>query len=278
MRSRPGRDYYAALGVAVTATEEEIKRAYRRLALQYHPDRNPGDRQAEERFKQLAEAYAVLMDSTRRRDYDEQRRARGGGGSRPPRWREEDVFRDLFRDRRSASVFDDLGPEWARQGLRFDEAFLRQVFFSGRGTLVIGPFGVRWVGRFGRRAAAEGVTDPARGSGGAVPVPSLSGFFGWAWARVKETLAAPLRLLGGHRASRPSPRGDLQYEVALPAEDLSRGGRYRLTIERAGGAEELVVTVPSGMRPGTRLRLRGKGEAGKDGTPGDLYLHVRAQG
>jgi hypothetical protein len=215
------------------------------------------------------------MDPARRRAYDDQRREpRPGAGPPPgaPRWREEDVFRDLFSDRRSASVFDDLGAEWARQGLRFDEAFLREVFFSGRGAVVIGPFGVRWIGRFGPRAAAERVGEP--GKGGDV-VPSLPGFLGWAWSRLKEAVTAPFRGARGALGSGPSPRGDLQYEMAVPAGELSRGGRFRLTIERSGRAEELVVTVPAGLRPGTRLRLRGKGEPGRDGRTGDLYLHVR---
>src|SRR3989304_1906980 len=80
MRVRTERDYYGLLGVAPTASGEEIKRAYRRLALRYHPDRNRGDKRAEERFKEISEAYAVLMDPGRRRQYDDLRRARAGGG------------------------------------------------------------------------------------------------------------------------------------------------------------------------------------------------------
>ncbi len=278
MRVRAGRDYYAILGVAETVTDEEVKRAYRRLALQYHPDRNPGDRQAEERFKEVSEAYAILMDPRRRGEYDALRRSRAEGTRvREPRWREEDLFRDLFSDPRTASIFEELGREWARMGLRSNEAFLRDVFFHGRGVVVIGPFGIRWVGAFGPRAPAERVAGDAWAGAAGDVVPSRPGFLGWAWGRVKETAGAPLRFLkeklalarGGSR------RGDLQYEIALPAEDLCAGGRYRLTIQRAGRTEALLVRVPPGVRVGTRLRLRGKGESGSDGTPGDLYLHVR---
>ncbi len=106
MRARTERDYYAILGVPAIASDEEVKRAYRRLALRHHPDRNRGDKRAEERFKEISEAYAVLMDAGRRREYDALRRARAEGTrAREPRWREEELFRDLFTDPRTASVF-----------------------------------------------------------------------------------------------------------------------------------------------------------------------------
>src|SRR5262245_34417704 len=280
MRVRTERDYYAILGVAETATDDEVKHTYRRLALRHHPDRNPGDRRAEERFKEISEAYAVLMDPRRRREYERLRRARAEG-SRPrePRWREEDLFRDLFTDPRTASVFDELSREWTRMGLRYDEAFLRNVFFRGQGVIVIGTTGVRWIGAFGGRAPAERVAEGRTAGGGATGeavLPALPGFLGrvWGW------LAAPLRAL---RLALALPtggqaRGDLSYEIALASEELDRGGRYRVTIQRPGRTEELLVRIPAGTRAGTRLRLRGKGEARRDGTAGDLYLLVRPRG
>jgi curved DNA-binding protein CbpA len=281
VRVRSERDYYAILGVAVTATDEEIKRAYRKLALQSHPDRNPGDRRAEEGFKRISEAYAVLMDSTRRRDYDSLRRARAEGARpREPRWRDDDLYRDLFTDPRSASVFEDLAREWARMGFRADDAFLRGVFFQGRAVLVVGPDGIRWVGPFGGRAPAERVNEGGPGTtAGADAVPSIPGFLGWLWGQARDALRAPVRKLGGlvRPPSVTSRRGDLSYEVALRPEDLRAGGRYRVTIRRPGRSEDLLVKVPPGLRAGTHLRLRGKGEPGADGRPGDLFLIVRAK-
>ena len=78
------RDYYEILGVERTASEKELKSAYRKLALQYHPDRNPGDATAEERFKEAAEAFAVLGDKDKRRAYDQLGRYRSGQEFRPP--------------------------------------------------------------------------------------------------------------------------------------------------------------------------------------------------
>jgi curved DNA-binding protein CbpA len=283
MRVRTERDYYAILGVADGVSEEEIKRAYRRLALRYHPDRNPGDKRAEERFKQMSEAYAVLMDPARRREYDALRRGRAEGARpRTPGWREEELFRDLFTDPRTASVFEDLSREWTRMGLRFDEAFLRDVFFRGQGVIVVGPSGIRWIGAFGGRAAAERVGEErgaAGGPGGPDVEPSLPGLLGWAWWRVTEMLGRPLRVLRDSLAPAraASGRGDLQYEIALAARDLREGGRYRVTIRRPDRTEELLVRVPAGVRTGTRLRLRGKGEPTGNGIAGDLYLIVRSR-
>ena len=279
MRVRSERDYYAILGVAPNAAEDEIKRVYRRLALRHHPDRNPGDRRAEERFKEISEAYAVLMDPARRREYDSLRRARAEGARpREPGWRDEEIFRDLFRDPRAASVFDELAREWSRMGFRSNEAFLRDVFFRGRAVVVIGPGGIRWIGSFGGRAPVERV-DGAPTGPTSEAMASLPGFLGWLWSRLKETIGAPARLLRSLLAlpEPPSRRGDLSYEIALGPEELRQGGRYRVTIRRPRGSEELLVRVPAGLRVGTRVRLRGKGEPGTDGTVGDLFLMVRAK-
>ena len=90
-------------------------------------------------------------------------------------------------------------------------------------------------------------------------------------------MAGPLRALRQTLAlgAGGQSRGDLSYEIALAAEELDRGGRYRVTIQRPDRTEELLVRVPAGTRGGTRLRLRGKGEPRRDGTAGDLYLLVR---
>jgi hypothetical protein len=135
--------------------------------------------------------------------------------------------------------------------------------------------GIRWIGRFGPRAGFERVRGgPGTTGGEAVALP---GFVGWLWDQAKDALGAPLRALKRALAlpSEGGRRGDLNYEIALTSQDLREGGRYRLQIERAGRREELLVRVPAGLRVGTRLRLRGKGDVGAEGSPGDLFLHVR---
>jgi len=109
------RDYYSVLGVSPSALDEEIKKAYRKLAMQYHPDRNPGSPEGEERFKDVNEAYAVLGDPHKREEYD-----RCGRGFQKPYWN-EDVLRDF-----------DFSPLFREFGLRFDEEIRGRFFCRGR--------------------------------------------------------------------------------------------------------------------------------------------------
>src|SRR5437879_10998638 len=111
------RDYYEVLGVGRSASEQELKSAYRKLAMQYHPDRNPGNAEAEEKFKEISEAYAVLMDRTKRVEYDRVRRGTGPGDFHVNR---EQVFRDLFTDPRASAIFEELARELSRMGVRVD--------------------------------------------------------------------------------------------------------------------------------------------------------------
>ena len=141
-RARFDKDYYAALGLGATASEDDVRKAYRRLALQWHPDRNAGDAGAAERFKEISEAYAVLVDADKRREYD---RARQVGIPSSFRHRREDIFRDLFADPRASNVFDDLVREFDRMGVRVDPHVFRQTLFGGRAVVtgavfVGGPF------------------------------------------------------------------------------------------------------------------------------------------
>lgn len=275
------KDLYEVLGVRPDASEEEIKKAYRRLALQHHPDRNPGNRAAEERFKEISAAYAVLMDPAKRRQYDAQRQGRVGGEPYGFHWSEDDLFRDLFTDPRAASIFEELSRDFQRLGFRFNEAFVRDLFFSGRGVIlggviVFGPSGVSHVRTF-RTAPFERVRGPSHlgGGAGAELIPSITGFLGWLAGQVKDVFTAPLRGLKKLFAlPEGERRGDLTFNVALDDSDLRQGGRFRVTIQRAGREEALLVRIPPGVRPGMRLRLRGKGELGADGQPGDLYLKI----
>src|SRR5215471_14337797 len=171
MRVDPDLDPYTVLGVTPGASDEEIKRAYRRLALRHHPDRNLGDPRAAARFKEISAAYAVLMDPGRRRAYDTGRRrdTRGTAGSAPGPFgagREEDLFRDLFTDPRLTAVFADLAREAQRQGLRFDPAFVSDLFFGGQGVVVVAGPGFGWIGAIGRQRGARPSGGPARAGGG----------------------------------------------------------------------------------------------------------------
>ncbi|MBT8328173.1 MAG: DnaJ domain-containing protein, partial [Desulfofustis sp.] len=138
------KDYYTILGVTPDSDEEQIRSQYRKLAMRYHPDRNPDAPQAEERFKEIAEAYGVLTDPQKRSQYDAAKAAGmdwqhegvQGGFS----YSQEDILRDLFRDPRFQAMFQGLLQEFQRSGFRHSSRFVRQSFFGGKGLFIGGLF------------------------------------------------------------------------------------------------------------------------------------------
>ena len=244
-------DLYATLGVAPTASTEEIKRAYRKLARQFHPDRNPGDADAEARFKDVQAAYDTLSDPKRRAEYDAARsaprataRARtdaaGFGGITL-----DDLFGDVFergarRRGRRARIGDDVEVEVA---ISFEEAFhgaVKQVPVSLEVECCT-------CGGSGARPGAGVKTCPQCGGRGVVG--DSTGFF---------SLSQTCPRCGG--------------DGRVPAEPCGvcgGSGRERIT-------KRYRVEIPAGATDGMRIRLPGKGDAGEDGgTAGDLYVRTR---
>src|SRR5262245_20615274 len=136
-RASLDKDYYAILGVPRKATEEEIRGAYRRQALEWHPDRRPGDPRAAERFREISEAYAVLINPARRREYDE---ASPAGAAGTFQHSPDELLRDLFADPRASAVFEELAREFERVGIRVDRHYFRHTLFGGRAVVVGGVF------------------------------------------------------------------------------------------------------------------------------------------
>jgi molecular chaperone DnaJ len=246
------KDFYKVLGVSEGATAEEIKRAYRKLAQKHHPDRNPGDKQAEERMKQASEAYDVLSDQKKRGEYDQLRRLAAGG------------FRG-FRPGAGGVRVEDLP---------FDLGDLFGEFFGGAG------------GRGPRRGvdletevslsfedAVRGATVPVRVTRGAA-----CGACGGTGARDGRTRTCPT--CGGRGTV-----GDDQGLFSFLRPCGACGGAGRIVDDpcsrcRGSGvarrAEEVRVRIPAGIADGARVRVRGRGEAGRGGGPaGDLYVSVR---
>jgi DnaJ-class molecular chaperone len=271
-----GKDYYAILGVSPGAPEEELKKAYRRLALQYHPDKNPGDARAEERFKEISEAYAVLADYAKRRQYDAFRQAQTGTHGTPGgfRYSQEEIFRDLFSNPATSSIFQEMHREFERTGIRFDDAFVRQVFFGGRGFVFGGVFMGAPIGVLWRRASRMAVKkDNSRLSANSYQLPGSGGLL----SAIGRGLQAGFellkrRILGDSDAT--AGDADLRYHLTISAQEAASGAQKRVTFMRGDQIEELMVTIPPGTRSGTRLRLKGKGCEGRDGARGDLYLRV----
>jgi len=268
--ARYDRDYYRILGVHLEATEDEVRRAYRRLALQWHPDRNGGSAEASERFKEISEAYGVLMDHAKRVQYDRARRGTGPGDFHVSR---DQVFRDLFTDPRASAIFDELARELQRMGLRVDRQDFQTTLFGGRtvmtGHVVVISPGTALIAL--ARLALRACRSISRSALGSPGRDERAGGLGGPW------LGPPYRLIRWVLGSRagggdtPLAAEDVTLPLRVTSDEARRGVRKQVSLP---DGSDVVVQVPAGVANGTRLRLRGKGLTRGDGTRGDAYLAV----
>ncbi len=241
------RDYYEILGVGRGASEGELKKAYRQLAMQFHPDRNPGDKQAEERFKEASEAYAVLSDPDKRAQYDRFGTVGNVGGFG------DTGFGTLFED-----IFENFFAGGGR-GRRSRSARGEDLQYELKITLEEAATGVETKVRIPRMEACE-----ACGGRGATPGTQ----------RVACEMCrgrGEVRLSQGFlTVARTCPRCRGEGEINRdPCRSCNGEGRVR--------AERLLgVKIPAGIEDGMQLRVSGEGSAGLHaGTAGDLYVLVR---
>ena len=239
------KDYYKILGVSPNATEQEIKSAYRRLALKYHPDKNPNDPYAEEKFKEISEAYAVLMDPVKRRRYDE---AMATSRRQAFSYSQEQIFEDLFRPDNFFRLFNEIINEFERFGLSFDQKFFRKVFFGGKGVFFGGIFIWGW------------------------GVPSYQSYQPKAFDFFKKLGKKIKGLLSPDKKALPQPT-DLVYKLKISKQQAQQGAWIKVTFDLDGKKETLRVKIPPGIKNGSKLRIKGKGMQGF-GKRGDLYLRV----
>lgn len=250
------KDYYEVLGVERTASEEELKKNYRKIAMQSHPDRNPGDKKAEERFKEAAEAYEVLSDKQKREIYDRY----GHEGLSNTGFSGFNGFEDVF------SHFGDIFGEafgfgssrgrsrsYARAGvdLRYD---LRISFldaaFGLTTTIELEKFTTCHVCH-GSGASAGSVPETCRTCKGRGQVIQSSGFF---------TISSTCPNCGG--------QGTV---ISKPCKNCHGQGKEKIK-------KNVQIKIPAGVDTGSRLRLRGEGEAGEHGGPdGDLYVFLAVE-
>ncbi len=249
------RDYYEVLGVNKSASADQIKSAYRKLAVKYHPDKNKDDKSAEDKFKEASEAYHVLSNSERKQNYDNFGHAAfengGGGGSGFGNFDFSNHFSDIFEDffgegfggsrrsRRSNNRGSDL---------RYDLSISLEDAFSGKKQDI--------------KFSTSEKCDTCNGSG------SKPGYE-----------AGTCSMCGGHGQVRSS-QGFFTVQQTCPqcagaGEEITHPCTICNGQGKKQASKRLSVTIPKGVDDGTRIRLSGKGEAGsKGGNSGDLYLFI----
>tara|TARA_Y100001970_G_scaffold294127_1_gene447282 strand:+ start:129202 stop:130341 length:1140 start_codon:yes stop_codon:yes gene_type:complete len=250
-------DYYQTLGVNRDVSETDLKKAYRKLAMQYHPDKNPDDQVAEQKFKELSEAYHILADKEKRAAYDQFGHAAFESGSAGPSGGFDFDFRSGFAD-----VFDDLFGEFMGGGrrsssrggptrgadLRYNLDITLEDAFTGKQAKVKVPSVVACDPCDGLGAKSGTKPSICHTCGGHGKVRAQQGFF-----TIERTC--------------PTCHGQGQV-ITDPCPAC--GGSGRVNKEKT-----LSVNIPSGVEDGTRIRLAGEGEAGLRGSPaGDLYIFL----
>lgn len=272
------KDYYAVLGVSASASQDEIKKQYRRLAAKFHPDKNPNDPAAADRFKELSEAYTVLGDAEKRKQYDEMRRlgafTGGFGGARRPG---------------ASTGAPGAGGSGASGGFRFEEFDIGGI--GGLGDLFGSMFGGGTRGRQRVPEAGQTVETTLEidfrtaALGGKVPIElevneecATCGGTGAAPGAKLETCAECHGRgvisfgQGGFAVNRPCPvclgRGQVPSQRCPTCQG---SGEVRTR-------KKVVITVPEGVDAGTKIRLRGQGGKGANGgPPGDLVINFQVK-
>ena len=245
-------DFYDLLNVGRDAGEAEIKKSYRKLAMQYHPDRNPGDAGAEKKFKAVSEAYDVLKDKDKRAAYDRFGHAAFDGAAvgHASGFDFAGGFSDIFDDLFGEFTGVRRGRTSAQRGadLRYNLQISLEDAFKGKQASVKVPGTVTCKACSGTGAKAGTSPKTCASCGGHGKIRSQQGFF-----TVERTC--------------PTCNG-IGRVIADPCRECSGGGRVRKQ-------KTLAVTIPAGVEDGTRIRLAGEGETGTRGGPaGDLYIFL----
>lgn len=284
------KDYYKILGVSKNATTEEIKKAYRKLALKYHPDKNPGDKEAEEKFKEISEAYAVLSDPQKRKEYDTL-----GSMRFHQTYTQEDIFKDYdlhkilneLREDFFGSIFGGRG----ERNFGFEDPFSR-IFKPFRTS---DDFASDFSSKSTSRRDVE-IALPLKLHelvNGCQKVVEFNVGLGLEKISVKIPKGTPvgkkLRIPGKGQLG-ATGRGDLYIKITLDSDERFKVKDYDVEQEILipfstaclGGEVEIPsidgktirLKIPSRIKPGQTLRLKGKGLPSENGINGDMYVKV----
>ncbi len=258
------KDYYKILGIEQNSSQKQIKEAYRKLAFEYHPDRNKDSNAATEKMKEINEAYSVLSDPYKRKQYDALYNQYGSSGYE--RFRQDYKDDDIFRGSDINRIFNEFAKKF---GFRNADEVFRDLYGSKSQTFEFrGPgFSVRGFFVFDSTKERPRVQQRAGDPNRLGKTPILSGIFG------KIAQYALKKLTGLEIPERGSDSHDIVY---ITPQQAKRGDQINYLYRNGEKPKELMVKIPPGIKNGQQLRLKGLGAQGKNGgVAGDLYLKIR---
>ena len=276
-RTKEFKDYYKILDVSDSASQEDIKKSYRKLALELHPDHNPNDPASESKFKEITEAYGVLSDPNKKQEYDRFRSDYHSGrttSSSRFRYSQEDIFSSMFQGQNARDIFEELNREFSRSGVRSGNSFFESIFFGGAVgglgrilRMVPGPIGrigmglklAQMVGTslytLNKMKKAKDAANPDKTQSDENPlVNNLKGMFGKNQSEKKSTL-------------------DMDFAISASPVEALNGTRKKISYQVDGKTEQLIIRIPPKFPSGGKLRIRQKGRTQNENR-GDLILTI----
>ncbi len=274
------KDYYHILGISSEATDAEIKKAFRKLAMEFHPDRNKEDPRAEEKFKEVSEAYGVLSDPSKRREYDLFRSGMfsGKAGSSGFQYSQEDIFNNMFRNASARDIFNELNREFNRRGYRSGSSFFGSILFGGAAgglgrilQFIPGPLGRLGLGLRIIQTVGSSLFMLKK-----MRDQQKQGATNFQEPKQPSVLDALKNLI--------TPTGPVKQDedplnvclkLKINQSEATSGVKKTISYHAGDKQERLAVVVPAGTASGNKLRIKGKGKKSGD-KRGDLIIVVDA--
>ena len=274
-RPKEFKDYYSILKVPTDcSSQEEIKKSFRKLALDLHPDHNPDDSESEERFKEVTEAYGVLSDPLKKSEYDRFRADYLAGrttSSSNFHYSQEDIFASMFRGKNTREIFEELNREFSRSGFRSGNSFFQSLFFGGA------------VGGLGR--ILRMVPGPIGKIGMGLKLAQVVGSSLYAMHKMNQQKQTQSGQTVSQKSKNPLTNGmkamfgkkevslDLDFYISIPPVEALNGTRKKISYQVNGKTEQLMVRIPPNFLTGGKLRIKDKGKINA-GKRGDLILSI----
>ena len=269
------KDYYSILKVPPDCSnQEEIKKSFRKLALELHPDHNPDDSEREEKFKEVTEAYGVLSDPLKKNEYDKFRKDFLAGrttSSSGFQYSQEDIFTSMFSGKNTHEIFEDLNREFIRSGFRSGNPFFQSLFFGNA------------VGNLGR--ILRMIPGPIGKIGMGLKLAQVVGSSLYAVHKLNQQKHSKPGRTSSEKSKNSIITGikgvfrkrdsslDIDLHLSIPSIEALNGTRKKITYNASGKTEHLMVSIPQNFPSGGRLRIKNKGKIDAE-KRGDLILSI----